>query len=171
VLGAGGQLGSDLARLLPGAVAMTRDQLSVTDAAAVRAALERHRPEVVFNCAAYNPVDRAEMEPDQALSVNSDGAFNAAVACRSLGVALVHYSTNFVFDGRLDRPYLESDLVGPLGAYARSKADGERRVLAEHPAALVIRTAALFGDTGSRAKGGRFPPAKASRWLWSLTRR
>src|SRR5439155_1396107 len=139
------------------AEAMTRDQLSVTDAAAVRAALERHRPEVVFNCAAYNPVDRAEMEPDQALSVNSDGAFNAAVACRSLGVALVHYSTNFVFDGRLDRPYLESDLVGPLGAYARSKADGERRVLAEHPAALVIRTAALFGDTGSRAKGGSFP--------------
>jgi len=157
VLGAGGQLGSDLARLLPGAVAMTRDQLSVTDLAAVRAALERHRPEVVFNCAAYNPVDRAEMEPDQALSVNSDGAFNAAVACRSLGVALVHYSTNFVFDGRLDRPYLESDLVGPLGAYARSKADGERRVLAEHPAALVIRTAALFGDSGSRAKGGSFP--------------
>jgi len=157
VLGAGGQLGSDLARLVPGAVAMTREQLSVTDAAGVRAALERHRPEVVFNCAAYNPVDRAETEPDRALSVNSDGAFNAAAACRALGMVLVHYSTNFVFDGRLDRPYLESDPVGPLGAYARSKAEGERRVLAEHPAALVIRTAALFGSTGSRAKGGSFP--------------
>ena len=157
VLGAGGQLGSDLVRLLPGAVAMTREQLSVTDAAALRGALERHRPEVVFNCAAYNPVDKAETEPEQALAVNSDGAFNAAAACRSLGVLLVHYSTNFVFDGRLDRPYLESDAVGPLGAYARSKADGERRVLAEHPAALVIRTAALFGGIGSRAKGGSFP--------------
>jgi len=157
VLGAGGQLGSDLARLVPGAVAMTREQLSVTDAAGVRAALERHRPEVVFNCAAYNPVDRAETEPERALSVNSDGAFNAAAACRTLGMLLVHYSTNFVFDGRLDRPYLESDPVGPLGAYARSKAEGERRVLAEHPAALVIRTAALFGSTGSRAKGGSFP--------------
>jgi len=157
VLGAGGQLGSDLARLVPGAVAMTREQLSVTDAAGVRAALERHRPDVVFNCAAYNPVDRAETEPERALSVNSDGAFNAAAACRTLGMALVHYSTNFVFDGRLDRPYLESDAVGPLGAYARSKAEGERRVLAEHPAALVIRTAALFGSTGSRAKGGSFP--------------
>jgi len=157
VLGAGGQLGSDLARLVPGAVAMTREQLSVTDAAGVRAALERHRPEVVFNCAAYNPVDRAETEPERALSVNSDGAFNAAAACRTLGMLLVHYSTNFVFDGRLDRPYLESDPVGPLGAYARSKAEGEGRVLAEHPAALVIRTAALFGSTGSRAKGGSFP--------------
>ena len=157
VLGAGGQLGSDLVRLLPGAVAMTREQLSVTDAAALRGALERHRPEVVFNCAAYNPVDKAETEPEQALAVNSDGAFNAAAACRSLGVLLVHYSTNFVFDGRLDRPYLESDAVGPLGAYARSKADGKRRVLAEHPAALVIRTAALFGGIGSRAKGGSFP--------------
>ena len=157
VLGAGGQLGSDLVRLLPGAVAMTREELSVTDAAGLRGALERHRPEVVFNCAAYNPVDKAETEPEQALAVNSDGAFNAAAACRSLGVLLVHYSTNFVFDGRLDRPYLESDAVGPLGAYARSKADGERRVLAEHPAALVIRTAALFGGIGSRAKGGSFP--------------
>jgi len=157
VLGAGGQLGSDLARLVPGAVALTREQLSVTDPAGLRSALERYRPEMVFNCAAYNPVDRAETEPELAMLVNSDGAFNAAAACRSLGVGLVHYSTNFVFDGRLDRPYVESDPVGPLGAYARSKAEGERRVLAEHPAALVIRTAALFGSTGSRAKGGSFP--------------
>jgi len=157
VLGAGGQLGSDLALLMPGAVALTREHLSVADAPGLRAALERYRPEIVFNCAAYNPVDRAETEPEVAMSVNSDGAFNAAAACRSLGVGLVHYSTNFVFDGRLDRPYVESDPVGPLGAYARSKAEGERRVLAEHPAALVIRTAALFGSTGSWAKGGSFP--------------
>ena len=157
VLGAGGQLGSDLALLMPGAVALTREELSVADAAGLRSALERYRPEMVFNCAAYNPVDRAETEPELAMMVNSDGAFNAAAACRSVGVGLVHYSTNFVFDGRLDRPYLESDPVGPLGAYARSKAEGERRVLAEHPAALVIRTAALFGSTGSRAKGGSFP--------------
>ena len=157
MLGAGGQLGSDLARLVPGAVALTREQVSVTDPAGLRAALEQHRPEVVFNCAAYNPVDRAETEPEQAMMVNSEGAFNVAAACRRFGSKLVHYSTNFVFDGRLDRPYLESDPVGPLGAYARSKADGERRVLAEHSGALVIRTAALFGSVGSRAKGGSFP--------------
>src|SRR5258706_14557147 len=157
VLGAGGQLGSDLALLLPGAVALTRDQLSVADAPGLRAALERYRPEIVFNCAAYNPVDWAETEPEVAMSVKSDGAFNAAAACRSLGVGLVHYSTNFVFDGRLDRPYVESDPVGPLGAYARSKAEGERRGLAEHPAARGIRTAGPFGSTGARAQGGGVP--------------
>src|SRR5258706_10043231 len=86
VLGAGGQLGSDLALLMPGAVALTRKHLSVADAPGLRAALERYRPEIVFNCAAYNPVDRAETEPEVAMSVNSDGAFNAAAACRSLGV-------------------------------------------------------------------------------------
>src|SRR5206468_12515017 len=134
---------------------MTREQLSVTDAAGVRAALERHRPDVVFNCAAYNPVDRAETEPERALSVNSDGAFNAAAACRTLGMALVHYSTNFVFDGRLDRPYLESGAGGPLSAYARSKAGGGRRGLAVHPAAMVVRGGGLVGRSGARDKGGR----------------
>jgi dTDP-4-dehydrorhamnose reductase len=157
ILGAGGQLGTDLSLLLPDAVALTREQLSVTDLPGLRAAIGRHRPDVVFNCAAYNPVDRAETEPELALAVNSEGAFNAAAACRSAGARLVHYSTNFVFDGRLERPYVESDPVGPLGAYARSKAEGERRVLGESPEALVIRTAALFGGQGSRAKGGSFP--------------
>ena len=157
ILGAAGQLGSDLLRLLPDAVGLTREELSVTDPDAIRSAIERHRPAVLYNCAAYNPVDRAETEPAVAMAINSDGACNAAAACRELGVRLVHYSTNFVFNGRLDRPYVETDPVGPLGAYARSKADGERRVLQEHPAALVIRTAALYGGAGSRAKGGSFP--------------
>jgi len=157
ILGGAGQLGTDLAELLPNSTALSREQLSVTDAAAVRAAIERHRPDVVFNCAAYNPVDKAETEPELAMAVNSDGALNAAAACRALGVRFVHYSTNFVFDGALDRPYVESDPVGPLGAYARSKASGEQRVLDEYADALVIRTAALFGGEGSRAKGGSFP--------------
>ena len=110
-------------------------------------------------------IDKQAVDPRDVAMLEDlvTSAVNAAVACRSLGVALVHYSTNFVFDGRLDRPYLESDLVGPLGAYAQSKADGERRVLAEHPAALVIRTAALFGDTGSRAKGGADRPRRPRR--------
>jgi dTDP-4-dehydrorhamnose reductase len=157
VLGAGGQLGSDLVRLLPDAAGLTREQLSVVDAAGLRAAIERHRPEVVFNCAAYNAVNRAETEKDLAFAVNSAGASSVAAASRAAGVRLVHFSTNFVFDGRLDRPYVESDQIGPLGAYARSKAEGEERVLAEHPAALVIRSAALYGRAGSRIKGGSFP--------------
>lgn len=157
ILGAGGQLGSDLARLLPDGLALAREQLSITDAAGLRAAIERYRPELVFNCAAYNAVDRAETEPEVAMAVNAEGPHLVAAACRRLSIRLVHFSTNFVFDGRLDRPYLESDPVSPLSAYARSKAEGERRVLDALPEALIVRSSALFGSAGSRAKGGSFP--------------
>ena len=157
VLGAAGQLGSDLMRLLPDAAGLTHDQVSVADLDGLRLAVAKHRPDVVFNCAAYNAVDRAESESLAAFEVNSQGPFNAAAVCREAGARLVHCSTNFVFDGRLHRPYVESDAVGPLGAYARSKLEGEERVLAQLPAALIIRSAALFGAAGSRVKGGSFP--------------
>jgi dTDP-4-dehydrorhamnose reductase len=157
VLGAGGQLGSELVRLLPEAAAFLHDQVSVSDPASIEVVLLRHRPEVVFNCAAYNAVDKAETEPELADAVNAAGAENVAVACGRLGARLVHFSTNFVFDGRLDRPYIEKDEANPLGEYGRSKLKGERRVLAALPESLVIRTAAVFGDRGSAIKGGSFP--------------
>src|SRR4029077_8657765 len=115
------------------------------------------QPSIVFNCAAYNGVDKAETEPELARAVNSQGAFNAAVACQRAGALVVHFSTNFVFDGTLDRPYVESDSPSPLSAYARSKLEGEERVLETLPGALVIRTAGLFGGRGSAIKGGSFP--------------
>jgi dTDP-4-dehydrorhamnose reductase len=157
VLGAGGQLGSDLMKVLADSIGFTRQELSVTDRDALLAAMETLRPEVVFNCAAYNAVDRAESEPQAAMAVNAEGAGNVAHVCRRLGCRLVHFSTNFVFDGSLDRPYVETDLPAPLSAYGRSKLEGERRTLTEHPGALVIRTAALYGDRGSAIKGGSFP--------------
>jgi dTDP-4-dehydrorhamnose reductase len=165
VLGAGGQLGSELTRLLGAETGVTRAELSVTDLPSLTAAFETRRPEVVFNCAAYNGVDQAESEPELAHQVNSDGAFNAAVACERAGARLVHFSTNFVFDGTLDRPYVESDTANPLSVYARSKLNGERRVLDTQPAALVIRSAALFGDRGSAIKGGSFPDRIVARAL------
>jgi dTDP-4-dehydrorhamnose reductase len=157
VLGAGGQLGSELVRLLPGAVGFSHRELSVSDRAAIEAACVRLRPEVVFNCAAYNAVDKAEIEPELAHDVNAAGAENVALACSRHGLGLVHFSTNFVFDGRLERPYIEKDEARPLGAYGRSKLAGEKAVLAVLPEALVIRTAAVFGDRGSASKGGSFP--------------
>jgi dTDP-4-dehydrorhamnose reductase len=157
VLGAGGQLGSELVALLPQATGLLRQELSVSDLAGVVAALTHYRPDVLFNCAAYNAVDRAETEPELAYAVNAAGAENVAVACSRKGVRLVHFSTNFVFDGRLDRPYTEKDEARPLGAYGRSKLEGERSTLAALPAALVVRTAAVFGDRGSAIKGGSFP--------------
>src|SRR5258706_162684 len=81
------------------------------------------------------------------------GAANAALGCGRDGTRLLHFPTNFVFDGRLDRPYIEKDEARPLGVYGRSKLDGEKAVLAALPDALVIRTAAVFGGQGSAIKG------------------
>jgi dTDP-4-dehydrorhamnose reductase len=157
VLGAGGQLGSDLARLLGQGSGLTHEELSVTDPDAVDAILGSRHLTLVFNCAAYNAVDRAETETDTAFAVNSEGSAHVARACARHHIRLVHFSTNFVFDGTLGRPYVESDAPNPLSAYAASKLEGERRVLKALPGALVIRTSALFGDTGSAIKGGSFP--------------
>ncbi len=157
VLGAEGQLGFALIQLMPDAAGYSRREVSVTDAASVQGIVDRLKPEVVFNCAAYNAVDRAESEPDLAFEVNAEGPHNAAMACRRTGARLVHFSTNFVFDGELGRPYLESDEPAPLGAYARSKLEGERRVLEALPDSLVIRTAAVFGHRPPGIRGASFP--------------
>ena len=157
MLGAGGQLGSDLARLVGPGSGFTREQVSVSDPDAIDALFSSVRPAVVFNCAAYNAVDRAETEKDFAYAVNADGPANVARACARHRIRLVHFSTNFVFDGALDRPYVESDVPAPISVYGASKLEGEHRVLDLLPNALVIRTAALFGDRGSAIKGGSFP--------------
>ena len=157
VLGAGGQLGSELARLLGPGSGVSHAEASVTDRDAIDRLIRSRRPEIVFNCAAFNAVDRAETERNLAFAVNGEGPANVAMACARSGARLVHFSTNFVFDGALERAYVESDQTGPLNAYGSSKLEGEKRVLEALPEALVIRTAALFGDTGSGIKGGSFP--------------
>ena len=157
MLGAGGQLGSELARLLGPDSGVAHAEASVADRESIDRLIRDRRPEIVFNCAAYNAVDRAETERDLAFAVNAEGAANVAAACAAGGSRLVHFSTNFVFDGTLDRPYTESDPPAPLSAYAASKLEGEQRVLERLPGALVIRSSALFGDTGSAIKGGSFP--------------
>jgi dTDP-4-dehydrorhamnose reductase len=157
ITGGSGQLARDLAKLLPASHALSREELSVTNRDQVRQAIARTEAELVFNCAAYNAVDRAEQEPDQAAAVNAEGAANVARACREAGVRLVHFSTNYVFDGKADRPYVETDEPHPLSAYGRSKREGEVRVLEELPTALVVRSSGLFGLGGSAIKGGSFP--------------
>lgn len=152
VLGAGGLLGSELMKLLPGSAGLTHSQLSVTDLAALNAALPEYRPEVVFNCAAYNAVDGAEAQQDGAYQVNAQGAFNVALACAQHDLRLIHFSTNFVFSGTLDRPYVEADEVGPLGVYGKSKLEGEKLTSMVSARALIIRTAALFGGEGGTTR-------------------
>jgi dTDP-4-dehydrorhamnose reductase len=137
--------------------------VSVTDPGAVDRLLSDRKPAIVYNCAAYNSVDGAETDRETAFAVNGVGAANVAIACARHGLRLVHFSTNFVFDGALDRPYAETDPASPLSVYGASKLEGEQSVVESLPTALIIRTSALFGDTGSAIKGGSFPDRILSR--------
>ena len=154
LIGARGQLGSDLAAVLPSFVPLDHDQFEVTDREQVRWEIGRSRPTVVINTAAYNLVDRAESEPEIAHRVNVTGPENLAIACAEVGAKLVHFSTDFVFGGQnLTRPYREDDPPAPQSVYAQSKWEGEQKVAEFCPHYLIIRTCGLYGRAGTRAKG------------------
>jgi len=148
--GAGGQLGRDLQPALRGARLHPFDhrQLDIADARAVNAAADRIRPDWIINAAAFNDVDGAERAPEQAFAVNAAGAGNLAEAAARVGAAILHVSTDYVFDGSKGSPYTEQDRPNPLSVYGRSKYEGEQRVLASGAAACVVRTAWLYGWQG-----------------------
>ena len=125
-------------------VALSREELDVTDRAAVHRALVAARPHAVLQCAAFSAVDDAEKEPDSARAINADGAANVADLCVGIGARFVYPSTDYVFSGDATRPYRPDDAVAPLGAYARSKLAGEKAAL-RTGSALVVRTSWLFG--------------------------
>ena len=151
VLGANGQLGTELVRLLGPESAVPHTEVSVTDAAAVETLIASRKPEVVFNCAAYNAVDRAESEKDAAYAINAEAPRVIGAACRRNDAWFVHFSTNFVFDGASAEPYIESDVPAPLSVYGSSKLAGEENALQEGAHVLVVRTAAVFGTTTGRS--------------------
>ena len=153
IAGAGGMLGRDLlTRLRCDGVpvtALARRDLDVTDAAAVRDAFARSRPDVVVNCAAWTAVDAAETHESDALAVNGHGPANLAAACLAGGARLVHVSTDYVFGGTARRPYAEDAVPAPRTAYGRTKLAGEQAVLRRLPhASYVVRTAWLYGAHG-----------------------
>jgi dTDP-4-dehydrorhamnose reductase len=158
VVGAGGQLGRELASLLGDERAWSGDHsdLDVTDTVALDAVVDRVRPDVIFNAAAYNRVDAAETEVSRALEVNSLGPRLLAGAARRVRARLVHFSTDYVFDGETSRPYRESDRPRPLGVYGASKLAGEHLVAAAGAEHLIVRTSGVLGRGGSRQKGGSF---------------
>jgi dTDP-4-dehydrorhamnose reductase len=152
ILGATGMLGEAFARLcdvrgIPYHL-LTRSELNLTDPHAVDSVLRRLKPWAVVNAAGYVRVDEAEREQEQCLLTNAIAPARLAGACARHGVQLVTFSSDLVFDGShafLNRPYVESDPVAPLGVYGRSKAEMEARVREVLPSALIIRTSALFG--------------------------
>jgi len=162
VAGAGGQLGRTVARVLADGydvMPLTRAELDITDDAAVRAAVADVHPGVIVNCAAYNAVDGAEDDPVAALEVNALGVRALAGAAAAIGATLVHYGTDFVFDGTASEPYGEDDPPNPLSVYAASKLLGEWFARgARHY--YVLRVESLFG-------GGALAPGADGRRLGS----
>jgi dTDP-4-dehydrorhamnose reductase len=153
ITGAGGQLGSDLQAVLgadPGAEleALDRSALDLTDAAAVRSAIARVRPDVVINAAAYTAVDAAETDEQRAYAVNAQGPAWLAAATAEHGARLVHVSTDYVFDGAAAAPYETDAPAEPRTAYGRTKLAGELAVRALDPSSYVVRTAWVYGAVG-----------------------
>lgn len=161
LLGAGGQVGTELLRSLDGAgalaVANRTGELADGTAcevadferpAALQELVGRTAPDIVVNAAAYTAVDRAESEPELAFRVNAEAPAALAQACAQRGALLVHYSTDYVFDGTGTRPYLESDPTAPLGVYGASKLAGEDAIRASGARHLILRTAWVYAAHG-----------------------
>jgi dTDP-4-dehydrorhamnose reductase len=160
VFGASGQLAVELVRELEqrnySVSAWTREQVDIADSAKVERALAQSEANLVFNAAAYNQVDVAEKEPQAALQVNAIAVRNLAIACRQSDARLIHFSTDYVFDGLAGRPYTEEDPTHPLGAYAVSKLAGELFAQAYLDDALIVRTSGVFGPGGLTTARGNF---------------
>ena len=159
ITGGAGQLASDLRALLSARAEVdSRDRatLDITDDNAVERAVAEASPGIVFNCAAYHKVDELEGEEDRAAQVNVRAVKRLAERCSEAGARLVHFSTNYVFDGTAPDPYTERDLPNPRSVYAVTKLAGEYAARAYEPSALVVRSAGLYGLAGSDSKGGNF---------------
>lgn len=152
VTGATGQVGFELRRALAplaDIAAVTRSEMNLTDSISVAAVLDRYQPDVIVNPAAYTAVDKAESEPDLARTVNAvaPGVMSEWAAAHQ--ALIVHYSTDYVFEGGGNRPYLENDVVGPQSVYGATKLDGEEAVRSATSRHLILRTSWVVGAHGS----------------------
>jgi dTDP-4-dehydrorhamnose reductase len=151
LIGRNGQVGWELARLLPAAGELrttAREQLDLADADAVRRVVRETRPELVVNAAAYTAVDKAEAEPELAMRINGTAPGVMAEEAKRLGALLVHYSTDYIFDGTKRGPYVEDDAPTPLNVYGRTKLAGERAVRESGCRHLILRTSWVYGPRG-----------------------
>lgn len=160
VLGNAGQLGQELVNEFTArgytVSGLDRAELDITDRFQVEECIAAFDPSIVINAAAYTQVDVAEREPQATFAVNALAVRNIALACRQVDASLVHYSTDYVFDGTAGRPYTEADPTRPLGAYAVSKLAGEIFANAYLDQPLIIRTSGVFGTGGLHTARGNF---------------
>ncbi len=160
IFGSGGQLGVELKSVFGQrgceVMGFERTNVDITDPVRVEQCLAQFDPSLVLNAAAYNQVDVAEKEPIAAFQVNALAVRNLALACRQIDAQLVHFSTDYVFDGLAGRAYTEEDATRPLGAYAVSKLAGEFYARAYLDKALVIRTSGVYGPGGLHTARGNF---------------
>lgn len=158
LIGADGQLGSELRQVFDDQdlVPLTHADFEMTDSTQVWDALRKYRPGLILNTAAYHRVDECEEFPERAFAVNAIAVRNLAIAAKEIAAVLVHFSTDYVFDGGKRIPYREVDPPGPLSTYATSKLAGEYFVRVTLPRHFVIRTCGLYGLAGSRSKAGNF---------------
>ena len=152
IAGADGQVARALADTAPATglhvTALGRPHLDLTDPASINAVLDKERPDVVINAAAYTAVDQAETDEAGAFALNAEGAGQLAAAAARLGAPILHLSTDYVFDGSKPTPYAETVPVAPLGVYGRSKLAGEEAVAAANPRHLIFRTAWVYSPAG-----------------------
>jgi dTDP-4-dehydrorhamnose reductase len=158
VFGGSGQLGTEIRRLWDDVeiVAPSSREVDLEDTAAVEGIIERSAPDTVVNCAAYHHVDRCEALPERPFAVNAGAVERLAQACAKRDATFVTYSTDYVFDGTLGRPYIEADAPNPQSVYGVSKLAGEQLVLRLRSRAFVIRTCGVYGTRTSSSKGYTF---------------
>jgi dTDP-4-dehydrorhamnose reductase len=148
LIGSNGQVGSELELLLPDSKTLSRPAIDLAQPETLRDPIRQYRPDVIINATAYTAVDRAESEPDLAQAVNAIAPTIMAEEAQKLGAAVVHISTDYVFDGKKNTPYLETDLTHPLGVYGQTKLTGEIGVCQTCDRHVVLRTAWVYGVYG-----------------------
>jgi dTDP-4-dehydrorhamnose reductase len=160
IVGSSGQVGSDLARVLRDGhedfVALSRSDLDITERSTLRDKLGKHNPDVIINCSVYHPVDECETNPELSFAVNAIAVRTLGLVAKDLRASMVHFSSDYVFDGEQARPYCEEDSLRPLSVFGVSKVAGEQLLRAVLPNHFIIRTSGLYGLTGSRVKRGNF---------------
>ena len=152
ITGANGQVGYCLTQQLQGKheiLAVDRDELDITDERSVQKTIENFRPDVIINAAAHTAVDRAETEVELSEAINVKGPKYLAEAAKSVGAAILHISTDYVFDGQGEGKYKETDITAPQGVYGRTKLEGEQAVAQANDKFIVLRTAWVFGEHGN----------------------